>query len=160
MYCIVSLYRTVTPLLFNLYLFREGSTDSLFQGHPEHTHSYTYTPGSCPVQPLSSSTGATGVRSLAQGPSEVEYGWGKQFPSLSPPTQILLVGDLNQWPAYRKLASPTIRPPPVHGWRDMAGFLSAFLWGWQKDYPSATHLRSTLFKEKLLTSWTKFCLHG
>ncbi len=50
-----------------------------FSGTPwSHSHSYTFTPGSRPVQwrahlwPLNSSTGATGVRGLAQGPSEVQ----------------------------------------------------------------------------------------
>ncbi len=44
-------------------------TDSLFQGHPDHTHTITHT------HLLSAATGAIRVRSLAQGPSEVEYRW-------------------------------------------------------------------------------------
>ncbi len=61
--------------MFYLYLFRSGgweSRDFLFQVRPDHSH--TDTPGICTgqlhsdLQPLSSSTGAAGVRGLAQGP--------------------------------------------------------------------------------------------
>ncbi len=61
-------------IFFNLYLLKDGATENelSFWGTPwSHSHSYTFTPGSHPVQrqayprPLNSSTGVTGVRGLS-----------------------------------------------------------------------------------------------
>ncbi len=114
-FCITKFVQT-----FTLCLFREGAAESklaFFQGRPItftqlniHTWKLPSTTTGLFVL-LSSSAGANGIRGLAQGPSEVEYWWGKQFLLLSPPTLILLVRGLNWRHSDHKLASLTIRPP-------------------------------------------------
>ncbi len=53
---------------------------------PERTHTLTFTPGSCPVQPLSSSTGTAGREgSLLKGTSAVVMSLSLSLPSFIRP---------------------------------------------------------------------------
>ncbi len=91
-----------------------AESELFFSGTPRsRSHRFTFIPGSCPVQrqsylqPLSSFTGATGVRGLAQGPSVVECQWSKQFPSLLPHRLNLSVRGFIQRPSNHKFAKGT-----------------------------------------------------